>query len=347
MEARGEWKNLRFGYGLASEFGNIQDLTKDPKLKELGAQMNKGSDMFWVVSASPTAIDGSGSRVCSGQARQGEVGDVDKWFPVGQCSMDSEYNGPTKAAKISGNYFREWLTAGARDGFRLASVHAAGDRSIKLTINLMEEMQRELGPSAGRGWAVDHCRMVDPADFPRAAKVGLNFSCAASLGSNSEAKAYGMKIADTFPSPVKTMLKNGINVSVDGEGGATFAALETFVTRKDRDGKVWGAHERLTREEALRIFTQNGANYMLRGDKLGSLEVGKFADLVVLDKEYMTIPEDDLSTIEPQMTMVGGKVVWAHPAFVSAYNLAQEPGMVVGTLKDLEARRKPSGISRR
>jgi hypothetical protein len=97
----------------------------------------------------------------------------------------------------------------------------------------------------------------------------------------------------------------------------------------------------------LRVFTQNGANYMLRGDKFGSLEVERFADLVVLDKDLMTIPEDDISTIQPQMTMVAGKAVWAQPSFVSEYNLAPAPGMVVGTLKDLQARRKPSGISRR
>lgn len=347
MEARGEWNNLRFGYGLADEFGMIQDLTNDPKLKELGARMNTGSDMFWITSATPTALDGSSSRACSSQTRQEEVGPYDAWYPIGQCPMDAEYRGGSTSGRITGHYFRDWLRAGALHGYRLANVHAAGDRSIRLTINLMEELQRELGPAAGRGWSVDHCRMVDPADIPRAAKVGLHFSCAASLGSDSEAKAYGEKVAETFPSPVKTMLNHGINVSVDGEGGATFAALERFVTRKDRDGKVWGASEKLTRQEALRIFTQNGANYMLRGDKFGSLEVGKFADLVVLDKDYMTIPEDQIGTIEPQMTMVGGKMVWAHPGFVSEYNLPREPGMVVGSLKDLEARRKPSGISRR
>jgi predicted amidohydrolase YtcJ len=344
MESRGEWNNLRFGYGKADEFGMIQNLTDDPKLKELGQEMNTGSDMFWVVSATPTALDGSSSRACSSHVRQEQVGPYDEWYPIGQCPMDSEYKGGSTSARVPGHYFRDWLTAGARYGYRLANVHAAGDRSVKLTIDLMEQLQREMGPAAARGWAVDHCRMVDPADIPRAAKVGLNFSCAASLGSDSEAASYGAKIAETFPSPVKTMFKNGVNVSVDA---GSFETFERFVTRKDNRGKVWGPDERLTREEALRVFTQNGANYMLRGDKFGSLEVERFADLVVLDKDLMTIPEDDISTIQPQMTMVAGKAVWAQPSFVSEYNLAPAPGMVVGTLKDLQARRKPSGISRR
>ncbi len=344
VEKQGEWTNLRFGYGLAHYFGNVRDLQNASELKKIGAEMNTGSDMFWAVSASPSAIDGSSSRACSGQARQTRVGDFDDWYPMGQCSMDSEYNGGGTSSRITGNYFREWIAAGASNGYRLANVHAAGDRAVKLTINLIEELQREMGPSAGRGWALDHCRMIDPADIPRAAKVGLNFSCSDSLGSDSEAKAYGERIAETFPSPIKSMMKAGINVSLDS---GSFDALQTLVTRKDRTGKVWGAPERLTRAEALQMATRNGAVYMMREDKFGSLEAGKFADLVVLDKDYMTIPEDQISSIEPHMTMVAGKVVWAHPAFVSEYNLPREPGMVVGTLKDLEARRKPSGVSRR
>jgi len=344
MESRGEWNNLRFGYGLSGAFGTISEFSKDPKFKELGAQMNKGSEMFWVVSAGPTELDGSGSRVCSSQPRTGPVGNIDKWYPVGQCSLESEYKGGLRAAKISGNYFKEWLETGARDGYRLANTHVAGDRSVKMTINLMEDIQKRMGPSAGRGWAVDHCRMVDPADIPRAAKVGLYFSCAPSLGSDSEAKAFGEKVAETFPSPVKSMLNAGINVSVDQ---GSFDAIEKFVTRKDSKGKVWGPSERLTRTEVLQVFTRNGANYMLRGDRIGSLETGKFADLVVLDKDYMTVPEGEIHTIEPQMTMVAGKIVWAHPAFATEYSLTKEPSLVIGSLKDLRARRNRSGLSRR
>lgn len=344
MESNGRWNNLRFGYGLSGYFGTIDDPSKDPKLKEIGKQMNKGSEMFWVVSAGPTELDGSGSRVCSSQERHGRVGDIDKWYPVGQCSLENEYNGGLRAAKISGNYFKEWLMTGARDGYRFANTHVAGDRAVKLTINLMEEAQRQLGPSAGRGWAVDHCRMVDPADIPRAAKVGLYFSCAPSLGSDSEAKAFGDKVQEIYPSPVKSMLKAGLNVSVDQ---GSFTEIERFATRKDKRGRVWNPSERLTRTEALQMITRNGANYMLRPDRIGSLETGKFADLVILDKDYMTIPEEQIHTIEPQMTMVAGKIVWAHPDFVAEYSVKTEPGMVVGSLKDLKARRKPAGISRR
>ena len=70
---------------------------------------------------------------------------------------------------------------------------------------------------------------------------------------------------------------------------------------------------------------------------------------MVLDQDYMTMPEDKISDMQPQMTMVGGKIVFAHTQFVREYNLSgQGPasGMVVFALADLRASRKPSGISR-
>ncbi len=65
----------------------------------------------------------------------------------------------------------------------------------------------------------------------------------------------------------------------------------------------------ITREEALRLYTINGAILMQWDDAIGSLEEGKFADLVVLDKDIMTVPVDEIRDTKVLMTMVGGKVV--------------------------------------
>jgi predicted amidohydrolase YtcJ len=265
------------------------------------------------------------------------------WGGNGQCLQDIEYKGP-KGAPIQANYFREFLELMARDGARLANTHAAGDRSVKLTLNMMEEFQQRYGPNATRGWALDHCRLVDPTDMPRAAKLGLMFSCEFSLGGEEAVRTYGEKVANSFPSPAKTMLKNGIIVSNEAGG---FDGMEVSVTRKDRNGKVWAPQERLTREEALLLVTRNAAAYTLRQDKLGSLEVGKLADLVVLDTDYMTIPEDNISDLQALLTVVDGKFVYAHHDFAREYNLSA-PGMVIATLPDLRLRRKSAqGIARR
>jgi predicted amidohydrolase YtcJ len=64
------------------------------------------------------------------------------------------------------------------------------------------------------------------------------------------------------------------------------------------------------REDALIAHTRKNAFFVFQEDNLGSLQPGKLADLVVLDRDYLTIPADDIKSIKPVMTMVGGKVAW-------------------------------------
>ena len=111
--------------------------------------------------------------------------------------------------------------------------------------------------------------------------------------------------------------------------------------RTDEEGRVWGADQRVDRETALRIATQNGANYVLKGDRLGSIEPGKLADLVVLDRDYMSIPEDDIAETRSLLTLLGGKFIFLHPDFANEYNL-RPAGAVISTLEDLQARRPRS-----
>jgi predicted amidohydrolase YtcJ len=342
METQG-LLNVRMAYGFETYFGRMDG---GAGLKEAGAQMGKGSDWVWPISAAPSAIDGSGARMCVAASRVDTASSLDKWWGGnGQCLQDIEYKGP-KGAPISGNYFREFMEMMARDGARLANTHAAGDRSVKLTMNLMEQMQQRYGKDSTKAWALDHCRLVDPTDMPRAAQLGLMFSCEFSLGGEEAVRTYGEKVAHSYPSPAKTMLKN--NIIVANEMGG-FQGLETSITRKDRNGKVWAPQERLTREEALIVSIRNGAYYTLRGDKLGSLEVGKLADLVVLDKDYMTIPEDDIGELKALWTIVDGKPVFADPTFVAENGRkVVGTGTLVSTLDDLRLRRKSQqGIARR
>ena len=84
---------------------------------------------------------------------------------------------------------------------------------------------------------------------------------------------------------------------------------------------------------------------MLKGDRLGSIEKGKIADQVVLDQDYMTMPEDDIVKIQPQLTVFDGKPVFVHTDFANEYNL-KPAGAVVSTYADLIKRRiQRSGVS--
>jgi len=84
------------------------------------------------------------------------------------------------------------------------------------------------------------------------------------------------------------------------------------VTRKTHDGRVFGPREALDRATALLMMTRWGGDYVLREDELGSLEPGKLADLVVLDKNPLdrSIPDEDLSEIKVVATIIGGEVAY-------------------------------------
>ena len=95
-----------------------------------------------------------------------------------------------------------------------------------------------------------------------------------------------------------------------------FYTLHAAVTRQDRDNSPvggWIPEQAMTREEALRTATMGGAYAMKAEDILGSIEVGKLADFVVIPVDYMTIPAEDIWKIEPDMTIIGGEVVYTKP----------------------------------
>ncbi|HWP84835.1 MAG TPA: amidohydrolase family protein [Terriglobia bacterium] len=334
---------LRIPYGAESYFGTTKDL--EAHLPAIGKMMNTGTEMRWIISSAPSAIDGAGTRACSSVTRLATLSGIDSWWPNGQCNLDIEYRG-AKGAPISGNYFREWLDVGARTGVRLANTHVAGDRTVKMVLAVMEELSRRPGNNV-KTWAMDHCFLVDPADLKRAAALGAQFSCYIRLNSiPGLAKTYGDKVAHTFPSPVKSMLDAGVSVSYESDGDRPiWTDLEQFMTRKGNDGRVWGPQERLNHRELLQ-FLKNGADYVLRPEKLGSLEPGKLADLVVLDRDFLATPPEQMRHVQPQMTMVGGRIVFAHTQFAQENGISG-PGVVISTLADLKKRRNPLGISRR
>ena len=96
--------------------------------------------------------------------------------------------------------------------------------------------------------------------------------------------------------------------------GTVFHYLDVLVNR-EVEGKVYNGRERIDRVRAMKMSTNWAAEYVLRQNLLGSLERGKFADLLILDNDYFTVPEREIRKIKSLLTMVGGKVVHQAPNF--------------------------------
>ena len=114
--------------------------------------------------------------------------------------------------------------------------------------------------------------------------------------------------------PFRTILNHGIQVGIHGDG-AHIAPLNPWphiafaVTSVNSFGARVNGDQQLTRLEALRTFTRENSWFLRMEDKLGSIEVGKLADVAVLDRDYFTVPDADIKKIRAVLTVVGGRVV--------------------------------------
>lgn len=345
---------VRFAYGIQDVF-DTPDPSALTKIK-----IGEGTENFWVNSVSAGMVDGQGYSLCTDLKRNDQAikgadenyralgwdarSPFAEYYDRGWCLLDIEYRGgpKNKGGPIKGNYFADWYALVANNGLRAANTHVSGDGSHSRFISILEKIDAAK-PGSVRGWGMDHCRMINPRDIPRAAKLGIIFSCSVVLDDEEEiAQVFNEQVAQTFRAPLKSMLDAGIKMGLEGEGVYRWEAIEQMITRKDQKGKVWGAHERLDRNTALRISTLGGAHYLLREKDIGSIEKGKLADLVVIDRDYMTIPEEEISEIKAIATVRGGKFTFIDPAFAQEYNFRPE-GALIMTREQVLARRKPAG----
>ncbi len=203
-------------------------------------------------------------------------------------------------------------------------IHAYTNDAARQILDVFERVSRTVDLRPLR-WCIAHISTGTPEIFTRMKKLGLCY--AVQMGPYYEALAIaasnGQSIAESTP-PVRLALDAGLHV-VGGTDATRvgeyniWRAIEYHVTGRAVGGSVQRRPDyAVTRSQVLRFYTANAAWLTFDEDTRGSLEIGKFADLAVLDKPFLTIPEDQIHTIKSLLTLVGGKVVWSEPPFGSA-----------------------------
>jgi hypothetical protein len=114
--------------------------------------------------------------------------------------------------------------------------------------------------------------------------------------------------------PFRTILDHGIQVGLHGDGVHIaplnpWSHIQYAVTGRNSFGVDVNAGQHLTRAEAIRLFTIRNSWFLRMEDRIGSIEPGKLADLVVLDRDYFEVPDDEIRTLRSVLTVVGGTVV--------------------------------------
>jgi predicted amidohydrolase YtcJ len=193
-------------------------------------------------------------------------------------------------------------------------IHAIGDQAIVKTVEVMDRIVRE-SPRPNHRHYLHHLTVTPPAGT--LAKIKANGFIAAMQPNftHTLASYYGMALSPTKlekNNSEKTYLRMGIPMSLgtDSLPDGPIVAIYGAVTRRGVDGKVYGAEERLTLEEAIHNATV-GSAYMTFDEKTrGTLEPGKVADMIVLQRDIFTIDPEDIRKLGVEKTIIAGNVVW-------------------------------------
>jgi hypothetical protein len=201
-------------------------------------------------------------------------------------------------------------------------VHAIGDSANHATLDAFEHSFAER-PRPEARWAIEHAQIVRPGDVARFARLGVVASMqpthATSDGPWAERRlgAERVRWGYTWRSFIDAgvLVVNGSDFPVESVN--PMLGLYAAVTRRDRDGRLpaggWFPEQRMTREEALSGFTALGAWLAFREADLGSLEPGKQADFIVVDRDVVAGPAEAIPEAKVLRTVVGGRTEFEAP----------------------------------
>ncbi|GMV05621.1 MAG: amidohydrolase [Gemmatimonadota bacterium] len=197
------------------------------------------------------------------------------------------------------------------------NTHAIGDRANREVLDIYQRTFAGAPDPGGLRWRIEHAQHVDPADLPRFAELGV-IAAMQGVHCTSDApwvfRRLGAERAESGAYMWRDFIDAGVVVGngtdVPVEDISPIASYTSSVVRRDRDGNEFFPAQEMTRMEALRSYTINNAFAAFEEDLKGSLTPGKLADLVVLDREILTVPDEELPMTRVDMTIVGGRVAF-------------------------------------
>ena len=208
------------------------------------------------------------------------------------------------------------VLSAARHGLQTA-IHCLGNRAIEQALNTYERVLREVPRSDAR-YRIEHFFFADPGQMERAASLGVIISHQPaflySVGEQFEqfGEQNGLSIP---PLPYRSFLDAGVTVATGSDFPCApvepLLALYGLTARRTRDGQVVSAEEAISPLEALRTQTINSAQAMFREHEVGSIEVGKRADFVVLSHDPTLVDPEFIREIAVQQTYVDGELLYS------------------------------------
>jgi len=217
----------------------------------------------------------------------------------------------------------ELFLAGHRLGWQWCC-HVTGDAGVDAVLDALQAVHREHPDIASRRFSLTHAYFPAQDSISQAKRLGVCVDTQASLyfkDSAAIAEFYGDDWASRFIG-LGDWIRGGIPTAIAGDhmmgldpnksmnAYNPFLMLHVAVTRRNREGHVYGVHQRVSRLDALRCLTMMPAYLSFAEATKGSLEKGKLADLAVLDRDYLNCTEDKIAAIKVVKTMIDGRFVY-------------------------------------
>ena len=237
---------------------------------------------------------------------------------IGACMMRQPYVGArghewTGIQLSSDENFHAALLKAARAGLRV-QVQCAGGAAIDKVLGMFEAIDREI-PIKGKRWVIEHCQFPSRENMEVCRRLGIVATTTTNFLWNYGSiylRCFGAELS-AEAIPFRTWLDEGVWIAqcTDGRPYEPIFSFWAMLSRRDgHTGHVFGLPEqKLSRAEALRLYTYNAAYAAFWEDRIGSLEPGKLADLVVLSEDIMTMPEDRIPEARVLATLLAGKPV--------------------------------------
>jgi len=209
-----------------------------------------------------------------------------------------------------------------KHGFQV-NTHAIGDRANREVLDMYEQVFAANPDRTDLRWRIEHAQHMHPDDVQRFADLGV-IAAMQGIHATSDgpwiARRLGAERAENGAYLWRSLLDAGVVIAngtdVPVEDIDPIASFYASVSRRQADGEVFFADQRMTREEALRSYTVANAFAAFEEEHKGALAPGMLADVVVLSKDIMTIPEEEIPTARVDLTILGGNVVYQRQATV-------------------------------
>jgi len=239
------------------------------------------------------------------------------WLGLGlmnRAYLDPHGKQTTGVQFVPTDRFKQIALLAAKHDLRLNSCFG-GDKAADISLEVFGETNEQV-PIKDKRWVIQHIQFPSEDNIKKCKELNLSVTTNSGFEFSKGTEVYLERLGKDMATkaiPLRKWLDAGVPISQSTDGAhyqPMFAVWQSLKRIHGLSGESYaGPDQKITREEAIKIYTINGARVLFWEDRLGSIEEGKLADLVVLDNDILTCPLDQIRDTRILMTMVGGEIV--------------------------------------